>query len=101
MKKFILLAAFALISNLGISQCCKDSKKVNQPWALSTSLGYINVSNTTIGPRYQSNAWGSLNISYSTNRWTFGAWAGANYWVNGKQPDLRLGVTTTYTIKKW
>jgi hypothetical protein len=101
MKKFILLAAFALISNLGISQCCKDSKKVNQPWALSASLGYISVSNTTIGPRYQSNTWGSFNISYSTRKWTFGAWAGANYWVNGKQPDLRLGVTTTYTIKKW
>ena len=101
MKKIVLAIAFALLSNLGISQCCKDSKKVTQPWALSTSLGYINVSNTTPGPRYQSNAWGSLNISYSTRKWTFGAWAGANYWVNGKQPDLRLGVTTTYTIKKW
>ena len=102
MKKFILLAAFALISNLGISQCCRDSKKVNQPWSLSASVGYINVS-TIKQPVsiYQSNSWTSLNINYSTSKWSFGGWAGANYWIDSKQPDLRLGFSVTCTIKKW
>jgi len=101
MKKLILSISFALLSNLAISQSYKGLEKISQPWALSTSLGYINVSGPINELKYQSNTWASLNLSYSTNKWTFGAWTGANYWINGKQPDFRIGITTTYTIKKW
>ena len=62
----------------------------------------INVSNIkSAGPRYQSNGWSSLCVSYSVQKWSFATWAGANYYINGKQPDFRLGFTITYTIKKW
>lgn len=88
-----------LASYTSFTQICTPKPK---NWALSASVGYINVS-TIKQPvsRYQSNTWTSLNINYSTSKWSFGGWAGANYWIDSKQPDLRLGFSVTRTIKKW
>ena len=98
MKKIITCIILTLFSYTVYGQCTPKPKN----WALSTSVGYINVS-TIKQPvsRYQSNTWTSLNINYSTSKWSFGGWAGANYWIVPKQPDLRLGFSVTRTIKKW
>lgn len=98
MKKNLLLLSF-LLAAFSFAQICTPKPK---PWSLSASVGYINVS-TIKQPVsiYQSNSWTSLNINYSTSKWSFGGWAGANYWIDSKQPDLRLGFSITRTIKKW
>ena len=98
MKKNLLLLSF-LLAAFSFAQTCTPKPK---PWSLSASVGYINVS-TIKQPVsiYQSNSWTSLNINYSTSKWSFGGWAGANYWIDSKQPDLRLGFSITRTIKKW
>ena len=99
MKKIITGIIFTLFSYIVYSQCPPKSLK---PWVLSTSAGYINVSNIRpAGPTYQSNGWSSLNLNYNIKKWSFGTWAGANYYINGKQPDFRFGISVTYTIKKW
>ena len=92
MKKLTILLIFLISSLITFSQTSKP-----QRWALSTSVGYINV----VKPYSGSNVWSSLNINYSVKKWSFGAWAGCNYWINGKQPDFRVGISTNYTIKKW
>ena len=99
MKKIIACITLTLFSYTSFTQICTTKLK---PWSLSASVGYINVS-TIKQPisRYQSNTWTSLNISYSTSKWSFGGWTGANYWIDSKQPDLRLGFSVTRTIKKW
>ena len=99
MKKIIVCIILTLFSYISFTQICTPKPK---PWSLSGSVGYINVS-TLKNPvsRYQSNTWTSLNINYSTSKWSFGGWAGANYWIDSKQPDLRLGFSITRTIKKW
>ena len=100
MKKILLLTF--VILNTYLLQAQDSINKPIQHWALSTSIGYINVSNTGLYQlKFQSNTWSSININYSAKKWSFGAWAGANYWIDGRQPDLRLGLTTTYTIIKW
>jgi len=104
MKKLLLVILTCLSCSFLYAQHtpCETFKIKQQRWALSASAGYINVSSIRpAGPVYQSNGWSSLNLNYSIQRWSFGTWAGANYWVNAKQPDLRLGFTVTYTIKKW
>lgn len=68
-----------------------------QPWSLSTSLGYINIPQPNLG----NNVWGSVNIGYSKKNWNMTFWTGTNYWIEGRQPDLRIGLSTTYTIIKW
>ena len=99
MKKIIACITLTLFSYTSFTQICTTKLK---PWSLSASVGYINVS-TIKQPisRYQSNTWTSLNINYSTSKWSFGGWVGANYWIDSKQPDLRLGFSITRTIKKW
>ena len=99
MKKIIACITLTLFSYTSFTQICTTKLK---PWSLSASVGYINVS-TIKQPisRYQSNTWTSLNINYSTSKWSFGGWTGANYWIDSKQPDLRLGFSVTRTIKKW
>jgi len=99
MKKIIVCIILTLFSYTSFTQICTPKPK---NWSLSASVGYINVS-TIRQPvlRYQSNSWTSLNINYSTSKWSFGGWAGANYWIDSKQPDLRLGFSVTRTIKKW
>jgi hypothetical protein len=103
MKK-LLLVALLFLSCFCYTQTisCESFKAKPKNWSLSTSIGYINVS-TIKKPvsRYQSNTWTSLNINYSTSKWSFGGWAGANYWIDSKQPDLRLGFSVTRTLKKW
>ena len=98
MKTNLLLLSF-FAATFSFTQTCTPKPK---NWSLSSSVGYVNVS-TIKQPivRYQSNIWGSLNINYSTNKWSFGGWAGTNYWIDSKQPDLRLGFSVTRTIKKW
>jgi hypothetical protein len=100
MKKIISCIITTLICYTSFTQVCCTPKPKN--WSLSSSVGYVNVS-TIKQPivRYQSNIWGSLNINYSTSKWSYGGWVGTNYWVNGKQPDLRGGFSITRTIKKW
>jgi len=90
MKKIIILL-ICLVTALS------SSAQKPQRWTLSTSVGYINV----IKPYSGSNVWSSLNINYNVKKWSFGAWVGCNYWINGKQPDFRVGISTNYTIKKW
>lgn len=92
MKKLIILIVCAVLSLTASAQKIKP-----QRWSLSTSLGYINVA----VPYSGSNVWTSVNIGYGVKKWSFGAWAGCNYWVKGKQPDFRVGISTNYTIKKW
>lgn len=92
MKKLIVLLVCSVLSLTAFSQKTKP-----QPWSLSTSLGYINVA----APYSGSNIWSSLNINYNVKKWSFGTWIGGNYWVKGKQPDFRVGISTNYTIKKW
>ena len=103
MKK-LLLVALLFLSCFCYAQTthCESFKVKEQRWSLSGSVGYINVY-TIKKPvsRYQSNTWTSLNINYSTSKWSFGGWVGANYWIDSKQPDLRLGFSITRTIKKW
>ena len=104
MKKLLLIALMLLGCSLAHTQTtnCESFKAKKQHWALSASAGYINVSNVRpAGPVYQSNGWSSINLNYNIQKWSFGTWAGANYYINGKQPDLRLGFTVTYTIMKW
>ena len=104
MKKLLLIILLSLGCSFLYSQTLPNEafKIKKQPWALSSNAGYINVSNIKpAGPRYQSNGWSSLCVSYSVQKWSFATWAGANYYINGKQPDFRLGFTITYTIKKW
>lgn len=104
MKKILLLSALVINSYLLQAQNNSQSltKKTTQHWSLSTSVGYINVSNPGLYQlKLQSNVWSSINVNYTLKKWSFGVWTGANYWTNGKQPDLRLGLTTTYTIIKW
>ena len=103
MKK-LLLVALLFLSCFCYAQTthCESFKAKEQRWALSTTAGYINVSNfRPVGAAYQSNVWSSLNLNYSVRKWSFGTWAGANYYTNGNQPDFRFGVTVNYTIKKW
>lgn len=92
MKKITLILLYVVISLTAFSQTKKP-----QPWSLSTSVGYINV----ISPYSGSNVWTSVNVGYSVKKWSFVTWVGGNYWVKGKQPDFRVGVSTNYTIKKW
>ena len=100
MKKLLLITLLSLGCSFLYSQTLPNIKK--QHWALSASAGYINVSNIRpAGPTYQSNGWSSLNINYNMQKWSFGTWAGANYYINGNQPDFRFGFSVTYTIKKW
>ena len=104
MKKLLLVALLLFLSCFCYAQTthCESFKVKEQRWALSTTAGYINVSNfRPAGAAYQSNVWSSLNLNYSVRKWSFGTWAGANYYTNGKQPDFRFGVTVNYTIKKW
>jgi hypothetical protein len=104
MKKLLLVILTCLsCSFLYAQQTPSETFKIQkQHWALSANAGYINVSSIRpAGPTYQSNGWSSLCVNYSVQNWSFGTWAGANYYINGKQPDLRLGFTITYTIKKW
>jgi hypothetical protein len=103
MKKVLLV--LIILINVNLSQAQQNSIESIQPiqsWSLSTSVGYINVSNPGLHQlKLQSNVWSSINVNYSSKKWSFGTWVGANYWMNGKQPDFRLGLTTTYTIIKW
>lgn len=104
MKKLLLITLLSLGCSFLYSQTndCETFKIKKQHWALSASAGYINVSNIRpAGPTYQSNGWSSLNINYNIQKWSFGTWAGANYYINGNQPDFRFGISVTYTIKKW
>ena len=101
MKKLLLVVLLLGCSFLYAQSSTNNTFKLNkQRWSLSANVGYINVSNTP-GTRYQSNGWTSLCVNYNIQKWSFGTWTGANYWVNGKQADLRSGFTVTYTIKKW
>lgn len=101
MKKLLLVVLLLSCSFLYAQSSTNTAFKLNkQRWSLSANAGYINVSNTP-GARYQSNGWTSLCINYSIQKWSFGTWTGANYWIDGKQADLRSGFTVTYTIKKW
>lgn len=105
MKK--LLFVLSLIVTLSLSaqttehSCCKETSKnleiKPKNWSLGVSAGYINIPVPNLG----NNVWGSANIGYSKKNWSLTAWCGANYWVTGRQPDLRLGLTTSYTIFKW
>ena len=98
-KKIITCIILTLFSYTVYGQCTPKSLK---PWVLSTSVGYVNVSNIKPkGTTYQSNGWSSLNLNYNIKNWSFGTWAGANYYINGNQPDLRFGISITYTIKRW
>lgn len=101
MRKIILMMIFIFsVTATLIAQENKDNRKKEDKqknWSLSLSSGYINIPSPNLG----NNIWGSANIGYSKNKWSFVLWAGSNYWIEGKQPDLRLGITTTYTILKW
>lgn len=81
------------------SKCCTSNHatKHSKDWSLGTSLGYINITKPSLG----NNIWGSVNLSYSKKRWNITLWAGSNIWIEGKQPDLRVGVSTNYTVLKW
>lgn len=98
-KKIITCIILTLFSYTVYGQCTPKSLK---PWVLSTSAGYVNVSNIKPkGATYQSNGWSSLNLNYNIKKWSFGTWAGTNYYINGNQLDLRFGISITYTIKRW
>ena len=108
MKKLLIIASL-LISSVCYSQMYGYSKpKEYRPndistmtklkgWSLSGSAGYINIPSPYLG----NNVWGSVNLGYSKRNWNVTFWGGSNYWIEGKQPDLRLGVTTSYTFLKW
>lgn len=66
-------------------------------WSLSASLGYIGIP----VPNTSNNVWGSVNLGYSKRNWNVTLWTGTNFWIEGRQPDLRIGVSTTYTLLKW
>lgn len=99
MKKTLLSILLVLMSYISFTQVCKPTLK---PWSLSSTVGYTNFS-TVKHPilRSQSNIWATLNINYSTNKWSYGTWGGYNYWLNEKTPDLRFGLSITRTITKW
>jgi hypothetical protein len=98
--KRLLFFIFFFISVIGYSQ--NDSLYIKETseaksWSVSTTVGYINIPNPNLG----NNVWGSVNLGYTKNNWNFTLWSGTNYWIDEKKPDLRLGISTTYTIFKW
>lgn len=109
--KSLLLAILLMSSSIVLSQenisyepgrqrpnTSKINKdKIEKPWSLSLSLGYIGIPRPAIG----SNVWGSANLSYSVGNTTVTGWGGGNYWVEGNAPDLRLGLTITQTLIKF
>ena len=68
-----------------------------KPFSLSTTAGYITIPQPNLG----NNVWCSANLGWNRKNWNITVWAGTNYWIEGRQPDLRLGVSTTYTWFKW
>lgn len=106
--KSILIAFTLLLSTVSFSQVPKyepgrdrkehkHTSKIEKPWTISLSIGYIGITNPPIG----SNAWGSGNLSYSFKNTSITGWAGGNYWVEGRAPDLRFGLTITQTLIKF
>lgn len=69
----------------------------SKDWSLSASLGYIGIP----VPNISNNVWGSVNLGYSKKNWNVTLWTGGNYWVDERKPDLRIGLSTTYTLLKW
>jgi hypothetical protein len=106
MKNFIILIIISIFSLSSIAQIenkpSSDSNitpKKYKPknWSLSSSTGFITIPTPNLG----NNIWGSVNLGYSKNNWSSSFWVGSNYWIEGRQPDLRLGISTTYTFLKW
>lgn len=104
MKNLILIVSI-IATTSAFSQAKYDKSKespvvntsVPTNWSLSVTSGYINIPAPNLG----NNVWVSSNISYSIKAWSITGWVGTNYWIEGRQPDLRLGISTTYTILKW
>ena len=110
MKIFRALIFFLLIiiSHVNYSQEMYSIKKPDtyfqkkkenglKGFSISSTMGYINIPSPNLG----NNVWVSGNLGYSKKNWNFVFWTGANYWIEGRQPDLRLGISTTYTWFKW
>ena len=91
------IASYSQTDSLKIKQQKCENKPNLKGWSLSTSLGYINIPQPNLG----NNVWGSVNLGYSKKNWNVTLWTGTNFWIEGRQPDLRIGVSTTYTILKW
>jgi len=106
LKKIIfIILAITVSSSVYSQQPLKSysdtgkTQKTNQtkPFSLSTTAGYITIPQPNLG----NNVWCSANLGWNRKNWNFTIWAGTNYWIEGRQPDLRLGVSTTYTWFKW
>ena len=104
MKNLILIASLIMSTSVFSQAKYEQSKaspitntSIPTKWSLSVTSGYINIPTPNLG----NNVWASSNISYSIKKWSITGWVGTNYWIEGRQPDLRLGVSTTYTILKW
>lgn len=99
-----LIGLFLLVWSCGVFSQQSDScyamtnnDRQLKGWSLSTGIGYINIAQPNLG----NNVWGSVNLSYSKKNWNVTLWTGSNFWIEGRQPDLRIGLSTSYTILKW
>jgi len=107
MKKFIislvvLTCSLSTVAQTNVKPSYKsdsDLPNLYKPknWSLSGSTGFVTIPTPNLG----NNIWGSVNLGYSKNNWSSSFWVGSNYWIEGRQPDLRLGISTTYTFLKW
>ena len=101
---FVILAvmiSYSVYSQQSLKNCLDTGKtlkaKQAKPFSLSTTAGYITIPQPNLG----NNMWCSANLGWNRKNWNITVWAGTNYWIEGRQPDLRLGVSTTYTWFKW
>jgi len=104
--KCILAVLAVVISTTSLSQhrinCSSNNNKPqligeSKKFSFSSTAGYITIPQPNLG----NNLWCSANLGYSKKNWNVTVWAGTNYWIEGRQPDLRLGISTSYTWIKW
>ena len=103
--KILLVVVTLLLSSISYSQeedgnalyQKEDVSKATKGWSLSATTGYITIPT----PSFGNNVWGSVNLGYSKKNWNVTLWGGSNYWIEGRQPDVRLGLSTSYTFLKW
>lgn len=106
-KRFILVLLAMVITSTIWSQQSQTNRylETNNPrierqplgFSLSSTVGFITIPQPNLG----NNLWCSANLGYSKKNWNFTVWTGANYWIEGKQPDLRLGLSASYNWIKW
>lgn len=105
-KRFILfLLAMVITTKIWSQQPQTDRYLANNPrivrqdlgFSLSSTFGFITIPQPNLG----NNLWCSANLGYSKKNWNFTFWTGTNCWIEGKQLDLRLGLSASYNWIKW